>query len=43
VPDRFDPRVSESEPVRAQLLMLTNVLNLWASRDIGALVLARVS
>ncbi len=41
VPDRFDPRVSESEPVRAQLLMLTNVLNLWAARDFGAL-LARV-
>lgn len=38
VPDRFDPRVSESEPVRAQLLMLTNVLNLWATRDVGALL-----
>src|SRR5262249_51282694 len=30
VPDRFDPRIADSEQVRSRLLMMTNCLNLWA-------------
>lgn len=37
VPDRYDARIRDNEPARAQLLMLTNVLNLWATRGIGEL------
>lgn len=38
VPDRYDPRISALEAVRAPLLMLTNVLNLWDTEDFGALL-----
>lgn len=33
--DRYDPRVKGDESVRAPLQMLTNVLSLWQSRDLG--------
>ncbi|MGA5545866.1 hypothetical protein ACPCIR_28835 [Mycobacterium sp. NPDC051198] len=36
--DRFDPRIADNEPVRAQLLMLSNVLHLWDTQDFGALL-----
>lgn len=36
--DRFDPRIADNEPVRAQLLMLSNVLRLWDTQDFGALL-----
>ncbi|MED5813388.1 hypothetical protein VST63_13585 [Mycolicibacterium sp. 050232] len=36
--DRFDPRIADNEPVRAQLLMLSNVLHLWDTEDFGALL-----
>jgi hypothetical protein len=36
--DRFDPRIADNEPVRAQLLMLGNVLHLWETQDFGALL-----
>lgn len=38
VPDRYDPRISDRESVRAPLLMLTNVLHLWATEDFGTLL-----
>jgi hypothetical protein len=37
VPDRFDARIRDNESARAQLLMLTNFLNLWATRGVGRL------
>ncbi|WP_238390901.1 MULTISPECIES: hypothetical protein [unclassified Mycolicibacterium] len=37
-PDRMDPYVAGTEAVRAQLLMLSNVLHLWETRDFGALL-----
>ncbi|MFV8163235.1 hypothetical protein ACNQVK_14270 [Mycobacterium sp. 134] len=36
--DRFDPRIADNEPVRAPLLMLSNVLHLWDTKDFGALL-----
>lgn len=33
-----DPAIAEVESVRCRLLMMTNVLNLWATYDFGALV-----
>lgn len=36
--DRFDPRIADNEPVRAQLLMLSNVLQLWDTHDFGAML-----
>ncbi|MGV0814984.1 hypothetical protein ABQF34_23720 [Mycolicibacterium boenickei] len=36
--DRFDPRIADNEPVRAPLLMLSNVLYLWDTQDFGALL-----
>ena len=36
--DRFDPQIADNEPVRAQLLMLSNVLHLWDTQDFGALL-----
>ncbi|MFA5711143.1 hypothetical protein [Mycolicibacterium sp.] len=33
VADRYDPRISDNEAARAQLLMLTNFLHLWQSGD----------
>ena len=33
---RTDPAIKGDESVRAPLQMLSNVLNLWASSDIGA-------
>lgn len=36
--DRFDPRIASNEPVRAQLLMLSNCLHLWDTQDFGALL-----
>jgi hypothetical protein len=38
VADRHDPRISGDEAVRAPLLMLNNVLHLWATEDFGALL-----
>jgi hypothetical protein len=38
VADRYDPRISGDEAVRAPLLMLNNVLHLWATEDFGALI-----
>lgn len=38
VAGRRDPRISDNEPVRAQLLMLSNVLQLWVTEDFGALL-----
>ena len=32
---RTDPAIKGDETVRAPLQMLTNVLNLWASSDVG--------
>lgn len=32
---RFDPAIRDDESVRAPLQMLTNVLNLWQTRDFG--------
>jgi len=37
---RFDPDIKHDEAIRAPLQMLTNVLNLWQSRNIGALLTA---
>ncbi|WP_255460519.1 MULTISPECIES: hypothetical protein [unclassified Mycolicibacterium] len=34
----MDPYVAGTEAVRAQLLMLSNVLHLWETRDFGALL-----
>ena len=33
---RTDPAIKNDESVRAPLQMLTNVLNLWESRDVGS-------
>ncbi|MCZ8377446.1 hypothetical protein O6P37_01075 [Mycobacterium sp. CPCC 205372] len=33
---RFDPRIRDDESVRAPLQMLSNVLNLWRTRDMAA-------
>ncbi|CAJ1581334.1 hypothetical protein [[Mycobacterium] wendilense] len=33
VPGRYDPRISDNEAARSQLLMLTNFLHLWQSSD----------
>ncbi|MEV3902174.1 hypothetical protein AB0K11_07585 [Mycobacterium sp. NPDC050551] len=33
---RFDPRIRDDESVRAPLQMLSNVLNLWRTRDLAA-------
>lgn len=38
VVDRRDPRISGTEAVRAPLLMLSNVLHLWGTKDVGALL-----
>lgn len=38
VRDRDDPRISGVEGIRAPLLMLSNVLHLWATEDFGALL-----
>ncbi|WP_395310679.1 hypothetical protein V4U86_07725 [Mycobacterium sp. AMU20-3851] len=38
VTDRRDPRIAGAEAVRAPLLMLSNVLHLWETEDIGALM-----
>ncbi|MGW0160766.1 hypothetical protein ACWDUN_15780 [Mycobacterium sp. NPDC003323] len=38
VADRHDPRISDNEALRAPLLMLSNVLQLWAGADVGALL-----
>jgi hypothetical protein len=35
---RFDPAIKDDEAIRAPLQMLTNVLNLWQTRDVGALL-----
>jgi hypothetical protein len=35
---RLDPRLAQSETARTQLLMMTNFLNLWQSRDLGAML-----
>lgn len=35
---RTDPAIKDDESVRAPLQMLTNVLNLWQSRDVVAMV-----
>ena len=37
---RFDPAIKDNEGIRAPLQMLTNVLNLWESRDVGSLLAA---
>ncbi|WP_228000320.1 hypothetical protein [Mycolicibacterium sp. P1-5] len=37
---RFDPAIKDDEGIRAPLQMLTNVLNLWRTRDIGSLLAA---
>ncbi|MEZ0356219.1 hypothetical protein [Mycobacterium sp. SA01] len=37
---RFDPAIKHDEGIRAPLQMLTNVLNLWEARDVGALLAA---
>ena len=37
---RFDPMIKDDEAIRAPLQMLTNVLNLWQTRDVGALLTA---
>ncbi|WP_445167915.1 hypothetical protein ACTXG7_00450 [Mycolicibacterium sp. Dal123E01] len=37
---RFDPAIKDDEGIRAPLQMLTNVLNLWQTRDVGALLAA---
>nr|WP_325096550.1 hypothetical protein [Mycolicibacterium vinylchloridicum] len=37
---RFDPAIKGDEMIRAPLQMLTNVLNLWHTRDVGALLAA---
>ncbi len=39
--DRFDTRFKQNETARTQLHMLTNVLNLWETRNFGK-ILARV-
>ena len=36
--DRYDPRISADESVRAPLLMLSNVLWLWDTEEFGALL-----
>ncbi|MDH6243965.1 hypothetical protein [Mycobacterium sp. OTB74] len=35
---RFDPAIKHDEAIRAPLQMFTNVLNLWQTRDVGALL-----
>ncbi|MGV0732683.1 hypothetical protein ABQE84_11340 [Mycolicibacter sinensis] len=35
---RYDAPIRHDESVRAPLQMLVNVLNLWQTRDIGALL-----
>lgn len=40
VSGRHDPRLRDNEMARCQLQMLTNVLNLWETQDIGALLAA---
>src|SRR5690606_21967625 len=35
IESRFDPRFAANETARVQLHMLTNVLNLWQTRDFG--------
>ncbi|MBB3600959.1 hypothetical protein FHT40_000592 [Mycolicibacterium sp. BK556] len=37
---RFDPAIKHDEALRAPLQMLTNVLNLWQTRDAGTLLAA---
>jgi hypothetical protein len=37
---RFDPAIEHDEAIRAPLQMLVNVLNLWQTRDVGALLAA---
>ncbi len=37
---RFDPAIKHDEGIRAPLQMLTNVLNLWQTRDVGELLAA---
>ena len=37
---RTDPAIKNDESVRAPLQMLTNVLNLWESRDLGTVLVA---
>jgi hypothetical protein len=37
---RFDPAIKQDEAIRAPLQMLTNVLNLWQTREVGALLAA---
>jgi hypothetical protein len=37
---RTDPAIRDDESVRAPLQMLTNVLNVWASRDVAGTLLA---
>jgi hypothetical protein len=37
---RFDPAIKHDEGIRAPLQMLTNLLNLWRTRDIGELLAA---
>jgi hypothetical protein len=37
---RFDPAIKHDEAIRAPLQMLTNVLNLWQTRDVGSLLAA---
>jgi hypothetical protein len=38
VPDRFDPRIADSEQARSRLLMMTNFLNLWEKSDVTAVL-----
>lgn len=38
IKDRFDVRFRSNETARVQLQMLTNVLNLWQTRDFGKLL-----
>lgn len=35
---RYDAPIKHDESVRAPLQMLVNVLNLWQTRDVGALL-----
>ncbi|WP_431238091.1 hypothetical protein ACQ86B_26425 [Mycolicibacterium aichiense] len=37
---RFDPAIKHDEGIRAPLQMLTNVLNLWQTRNVGELLAA---
>ncbi|MES2488797.1 MAG: hypothetical protein V4607_03330 [Pseudomonadota bacterium] len=38
IKDRFDPKFKSNETARVQLQMMTNVLNLWQTRDFGQLL-----